>query len=101
VANIYSEGLKIMYRKKTTLNSKLILSKDLDQEKICTTKETHVSSLVGNQTTLSPTTSTTSQDQQQVMQTSKFITREIENSIFYIFKEIKVRNEALKINTDN
>lgn len=35
------------------------------------------------------------------MQTSTSTTREIEKSIFDIFKEIKVRNEALKINTYN
>ena len=67
VTNTPSEDFKIMYRKRTKLNSKLSLRKDSNKEDIITTKETLVSSLVGDQTTLSPTTSTTSQDQQQVM----------------------------------
>jgi len=63
VTEISSEGFKILYKKKTKLNSKLSLSKDSNQENISTTKEPLVSSLVGDQTTLSSTTSTTSHDQ--------------------------------------
>jgi len=45
---------------------------------------------------MSPTTSTASQDQQK-MQTNTYTIGEIEKSIMGIFKEIKVRNGALKI----
>ena len=57
--DICSEGFKIMYRKKAKLHSKLSLSKDSEKENIVTTKEPFFSSLVGDQTTQSPTTSTT------------------------------------------
>ena len=67
---IFSEGFKIMYRKKAKLSSKISLSKDSDQETIITTNEPLLSSLVGDQTTQSPTSSMTSQEQQQIMQTS-------------------------------
>lgn len=60
VTEIPSEDFKIMYRKRNKINSNLMLSKDSDQEDIITTKDTPVSSLVGHQTTLSPTTSTAS-----------------------------------------
>jgi len=60
--DIFSEGYKIMYRKKTNISSKLNLSKDSKQQTIITTNEPIVSSLVGDQTTLSPTTSKTSQE---------------------------------------
>lgn len=96
MTEISSEGFKIMYRKKAKLDSKLSLSKDSEQENIITTKEPLVSTLVGDQTTLSPTTSTTSQYHQQVMLTSTSTIGEVEKSIFDIFEEIKVRNEAFK-----
>lgn len=101
MTDISSDSFKIMYRNKAKLHSKLSLIKDSEQENIITTKETLVSSLVCYHTTLPPTTSTTSQDQHQVMQTNTYTTGETKNSVFDIFKEIKVRNEALKINTYN
>lgn len=81
-----------MYKKKAKLNCKLNISKDSEKENIITTNKPLISSLVGDQITLSPTTSTASQDQQQVMQTNTSTRGEIEKSIFDIFKEIKVRN---------
>lgn len=89
VTKISSEAFKIMYKKKTKLNSKLSLSKDSDQENIATTKETFVSSLVGDQTTLSPTTSTASQDQQLDMQTNTSTKGETEKSIFSFSRRLK------------
>jgi len=60
MTEISSEGFKIMYRKKTKLNSKLSLRNDSDQENIITTKKPLISSLVGDQNKLSRTTPTTS-----------------------------------------
>lgn len=51
-----------MYKNKAKLSYKLSLCKDLEQENIITTKEPLLSSLIGDQTTVSPTTSTASQD---------------------------------------
>lgn len=99
--DIFIEGFKIMYRKKAKISSKLRLNKDSEQENIITTKEPLLCSLIGEHTTLSPTTSIDSQEQQQVMQASTSTTKEAEKSIFDNFKEIKVRNEALNINTYN
>ena len=76
---ISSEGFKIMYRKKAKLSSKLNLNKDSKQENIITIDEPLVSSLVGDKTTLSPTTFTTSQEQQQLMHTITSTTGETEN----------------------
>ena len=60
--DIFSERFKIMYRKKAKLSSRLSLSKDSEQQTIITTNEPLVSSIVGDQSTQSPTTSTTSQE---------------------------------------
>ena len=60
---IFSEGFKVMYSKKAKLISKLRLSKDSEQETIITTNKPLVSSLLGDQTTQSPTISMTSQEQ--------------------------------------
>lgn len=89
-----------MYRKKAKLSYKLSFIKDSEQETVITTNEPLVSSLVGDQSTLSPTTSMTSQDQQKI-QINTPTTGETYKSIMDIFKEIKVRNEALNIDTYN
>lgn len=88
-----------MYRKKAKLSAKLSLRKEAEKENIITTNEPLVSSLVGDHTTLSPTNSTASQERQQIMQSNTSTIGETRKSIMDIFKEIKVRNEALKINT--
>jgi len=90
-----------MYRKKAKLSSNLSLTKDLDEENIIATRKPLISSLVGDQATLSPTTSTNSHDQEQVMNTNKYTTEETEKSVFDIFKKFKMRNDTLKINTYN
>jgi len=57
--DIFSVGFKIMYRKKAKLSSRLSLTKDSEQQTIITSNEPLVSSLVGDQSTESPTTSST------------------------------------------
>jgi len=45
---VMSEGFKIMYMKKDKISSKLSLNKDSEQEKLITTNEPLISSLVGD-----------------------------------------------------
>jgi len=52
----------------------------------------------GEQSTKSPTHSTTSHEQ-QVIQTSGGIPKDNEEDIFHVFSEIKRRNEELKLST--
>ena len=67
--DIFSEGFKIMYRKKAKISYRLSVSEESEQQILITSNEPLISPLAGDLSTQSPTTSTSSQEQQQIMHT--------------------------------
>ena len=105
-----SKDFKIHYRKKKKLNPKVNPSKESDKEVIIITEETPPSTQRSDKgTSTTPTTSTISknqptstyQDQKKAIHTSTTTTEEKEKTVFYTFKEIKMKNEMLKTSTYN